>query len=83
LFDSFMTASRSIRRAALPLAFACACSTLAAQTPVSLPGVVVTAPRFSELAAPLPFGVSILTADDIRASGRSHGTSQPALPPQR
>lgn len=67
--DSFMTASRSIRRAALPLALACSSSTLLAQTPIALPDIVVTVPRFSELAAPLPFGVSVLTAEQIRASG--------------
>ena len=67
--DSSMTAYRSIRRAALPLALACSSSTLVAQTPISLPDIVVTVPRFSELAAPLPFGVSVLTADQIRASG--------------
>ena len=35
----------------------------------SLPPVVVTATRFPEAAADLPFGVSVLTADDIKASG--------------
>ena len=34
-----------------------------------LPPVTVTATRFSDAAADLPFGVSVLTADDIRASG--------------
>jgi iron complex outermembrane receptor protein len=38
-----------------------------AQSP--LPEVVVTATRFAESAASLPFGVSVITADDIRASG--------------
>jgi len=67
--DSFMTASRSIRRAALPFALACSSSPLLAQIPIPLPDMVVTVPRFSELAAPLPFGVSVLTAEQIRASG--------------
>ena len=35
----------------------------------SLPPVVVTATRFPEAAADLPFGVSVLTAGDIKASG--------------
>ena len=35
----------------------------------SLPPVTVTATRFAEAAADLPFGVSVLTADDIKASG--------------
>ena len=42
------------------------------QTPTSvLPPVVVTATRFAEDAASLPFGVSVLTADDIRDAGVS------------
>ncbi len=69
MFESFMSTKRFFSRGTLPLALACASSTLLAQAPVSLPDVVVTAPRFSELAAPLPFGVSVLTADQIRASG--------------
>ena len=35
----------------------------------SLPGVVVTATRFAENAADLPFGVSVVTAEQIEASG--------------
>ena len=34
-----------------------------------LPGVIVTAPRFAQNAAELPFGVSVLTADEIRDAG--------------
>lgn len=34
-----------------------------------LPTVTVTATRFAEPAASLPFGVSVITADDIRSSG--------------
>ncbi|MEO5698075.1 MAG: TonB-dependent receptor [Burkholderiaceae bacterium] len=34
-----------------------------------LPSVTVTATRFADLAADLPFGVSVLTAADIRAAG--------------
>ena len=44
-----------------------ACAGAMAQT--SLPPVVVTATRFPEAAADLPFGVSVLTAGDIKASG--------------
>jgi len=36
-----------------------------------LPEVVVIATRFAEPAAALPFGVSVLTADEIQASGAS------------
>jgi iron complex outermembrane receptor protein len=39
--------------------------------PARLPAVVVTAPRFSESADLLPFGVSVLTAEEIRNSGVS------------
>lgn len=46
---------------------------IASQFPVlaqtRLPEVVVTATRFAEPAATLPFGVSVITADDIQASG--------------
>jgi iron complex outermembrane receptor protein len=67
----------SAGRIALPLF---ALSTLSAamsvhaqtQAPNSmLPPVVVTATRFAEDAASLPFGVSVLTADDIRNAGAS------------
>lgn len=44
-----------------------ACAGAFAQT--SLPPVTVTATRFAEAAADLPFGVSVVTADDIKASG--------------
>lgn len=53
---------------------ACACGAAAAQTvPVStlLPPVLVTATRFAEDANTLPFGVSVVTADDIRNAGAS------------
>ncbi len=44
-----------------------------AQAPMPVAGdfppVTVTATRFADRAADLPFGVSVLTADDIRASG--------------
>lgn len=49
-----------------------ACASVMAQTsltPVSLTPVVVSATRFSAAAADLPFGVSVLTADEIKASG--------------
>jgi iron complex outermembrane recepter protein len=52
-----------------------ACSGALAQTGTlpgaSLPPVLVTATRFAERADDLPFGVSVLTADDLRASGAS------------
>ena len=44
-----------------------ACLTAMAQS--MLPPVTVTATRFSDAAADLPFGVSVLTANDIQASG--------------
>ena len=43
------------------------CAGAMAQT--SLAPVTVTATRFAAVAADLPFGVSVLTADDIKASG--------------
>lgn len=46
---------------------AAACAGASAQT--SLTPVTVTATRFSAVAADLPFGVNVLTADDIKASG--------------
>jgi len=49
------------------LVIGAACAGAMAQT--SLTPVTVTATRFSEAAADLPFGVSVLTADDIKASG--------------
>lgn len=42
-----------------------------AQTPVSLKEVVVTSSRFEEAAQALPYGVSVITAQDIHASGVS------------
>ena len=71
-FSPVQDAPRSARaRSALPrLALSmigAACASAAAQT--SLPPVTVTATRFAEAAADLPFGVSVLTADEIKASG--------------
>jgi iron complex outermembrane receptor protein len=40
-----------------------------AQVPATLAPVIVTATRSTEYAADLPFGVSVLTAGDIKASG--------------
>ncbi len=56
--------------AALPLAFLVAFPSHA-QTVASsdLPETVVTATRFNETLASLPMGVSVITADQIRASG--------------
>ena len=56
------------RFAVLPLALAAAFPTLA-QT--QLNEVVVMATRFSQAADSLPFGVSVITADDIQRSGVS------------
>jgi iron complex outermembrane receptor protein len=64
-----MIDSATIPRAGLALALALACSSSLAQAPLALPEVVVTVPRFAEAAGPLPFGVSVITADQIRASG--------------
>ena len=60
------TFSSRARLAALPLALAAAFPSLA-QT--QLKEVVVTATRFAEPAATLPFGVSVITAEEIQASG--------------
>ena len=62
------------QRAALSLALAAALPCAFAQTPVrtvALPETLVTATRFAEPAQSLPFGVSVVTADDIRATGAS------------
>jgi iron complex outermembrane receptor protein len=45
-----------------------ACPIVSAQAP-TLPETRVTATRFAEPAESLPFGVSVLTADEIRAAG--------------
>src|SRR5690606_15723020 len=62
----FFMKTRNLRAplAALPLAVLATLSH--AQ---SLPETVVTATRFTEEAASLPFGVSVITADAIRAAG--------------
>lgn len=58
------------RLAAIPLILAAAFPVLAqSQTSPTLKDVVVTATRFPESAASLPFGVSVITAEDIRSSG--------------
>lgn len=58
------------RLAAVPLAIAAAFPSFSvAQTTPSLREVVVHATRFPEQAQSLPLGVSIVTADEIRASG--------------
>jgi iron complex outermembrane receptor protein len=64
-----MIAIRFLPRAGFPLALVLACSSGVAQTALSLPDIVVTAPRFAEPAGPLPFGVSVITAGQIQASG--------------
>jgi iron complex outermembrane receptor protein len=58
----------SSRASALSLALAAAFPFSFAQTP-ALKETVVTATRFAEPAQSLPLGVSVITADDIRASG--------------
>ena len=60
--------SFSPRASALCLALAAAFPSSFAQTP-ALKETVVTATRFAEPAQSLPLGVSVVTADDIRASG--------------
>lgn len=62
------------RLAALPFALSAAFSytsgfAQAADDAAALPQVLVTATRFPESAASLPFGVSVITAAEIQASG--------------
>ena len=69
-----MNAIRISRAAALPLALAAAFPSSFAQTSSSTPllkETVVTATRFAEPSQSLPFGVSVVTAEDIQASGAS------------
>lgn len=67
------TGISSARLSVLSLAIACAFSAAAQMPPVQtvtvLPETVVTASRFKENADSLPYGVSVITADDIRRSG--------------
>ncbi|NPC57559.1 TonB-dependent receptor [Caenimonas soli] len=63
-----MNAIRISRAAALPLALAAAFPSSFAQTP-ALKETVVTATRFAEPAQSLPLGVSVVTAEEIQASG--------------
>lgn len=65
-FPNMKITSFSVSLAALPLAMAAAFPSFA-QT--QLKEVVVTATRFPESAASLPFGVGVITAEDIAASG--------------
>jgi iron complex outermembrane recepter protein len=58
----------SLRAPALSLALAAAFPSVFAQTP-ALKETVVTATRFAEAAQSLPLGVSVITADEIQASG--------------
>src|SRR3954452_24255777 len=58
----------STRAAALSLALAAASPFLFAQ-PAALKETVVTATRFAEAAQSLPMGVSVVTAEQIQASG--------------
>lgn len=56
--------------AVLPLAVLATVSSHAhTVVPGELPVTVVSATRFTEALAPLPLGVSVITAEDIRASG--------------
>ncbi|QDL36399.1 TonB-dependent receptor [Rhodoferax sediminis] len=58
------------RLAVLPLALTAAFPVLAQNQPAaSLNETIVTATRFAEPAESLPLGVSVITADEIRASG--------------
>ena len=61
-----MKFSSSLNLAALPLALA---AVFPAYSQSSLAPVVVTATRFADQADALPLGVSVITADEIRASG--------------
>lgn len=64
---SFMkTLALGARLAALPLAL---CAVFPAFAQTQLKEVVVTATRFPEPANSLPFGVSVISAEDIQASG--------------
>lgn len=67
--------SFSPRATALSLALAAAwpgaCAQVVAQR-ISLPDTVITATRFAEPLQSLPLGVSVITADDIRASGAAN-----------
>jgi iron complex outermembrane receptor protein len=67
-----MTHSRACRRlAALPLALAAAyCAPSLAQS-AALPETTVTATRFPEQPRSLPYGVSVVTAEEIARSGAS------------
>ncbi|NML45302.1 TonB-dependent receptor [Ramlibacter sp. G-1-2-2] len=59
-------------RALLAAAAAFAAPALFAQTTPTLAETRVTATRFPELERTLPFGVSVITADQIRASGATN-----------
>ena len=64
--------SFSPRATALTLALAAAWPVASAQVVaqrISLPDTVITATRFAEPVQALPLGVSVVTADEIRASG--------------
>ena len=68
------TGNSRARLAVLPLAVAAAFSSTSgfaqsADNAAALQQVVVTATRFPESAASLPFGVSVITAAEIQASG--------------
>jgi len=67
-FRPIMNAIRISRAPALSLALAAAFPSSFAQTP-ALKETVVTATRFAEPAESLPFGVSVVTAEEIQASG--------------
>lgn len=63
--------SSRARLLALPLAFAPVFSSFS-QTPVAEPTIketLVTATRFADTASDLPFGVSVISSDEIRRSG--------------
>lgn len=65
-----MVPKKLVPRAGLPLALAAAFSSPAfAQRTPTLQEVQVRATRFAEPEASLPLGVSVVTADEIRASG--------------
>ena len=68
VLPTMTTNVRSLRVPACLMA-AAAAFTAPAAAQTTLPETRVTATRFAEPGASLPFGVSVITADDIRASG--------------
>ena len=68
IMNALLVTPRAALSVALAAAFPAFAQTAAPRT-VTLPGTVVTATRFAEPAQSLPLGVSVVTGDEIRASG--------------